>query len=210
MKLPVSLRWPAALATILLGSSSAMAEVPATADVPAMDCAKPNGPVETLICSDAALAAADSKLAGVIQAALAKVGDDEVEADALRSEQRRWQMQARDGCAMDEDPKPCLSEQYLFRTSELELAYELAPIRSRTSYRCDDDPATPITATIFETDPPKVTLERDGARMEASEMPADKGSVRFEGEDVLFLADATTAHIVWVETELTCKPEPAE
>ncbi|HEX2529298.1 MAG TPA: MliC family protein [Geminicoccus sp.] len=202
MRLHIRLNLLGTCCLLVLGASAAMA-----ADNP-LDCAAPDGPIENLICSEQALLAADVELQATYAAALAKVKDDPTESEWLQRNQQRWVVEARDGCAVEEETRACVASMYADRLSELQTAYALVQTRAPMTFRCDDDPSLPLTATIYETQPLTVRLERDGAMLEAYEVPTESG-MRFEAEDVLFASDGEEAQILWIASELHCKAEPA-
>ena len=88
----------------LLGAGLVVLAGPARAAGPSFDCAKvAPGSVEALVCQDAALAAADRKLAQVFAQAQASAGN--VHPPMLRAEQRGW-IKGRDECWKSEDRPP--------------------------------------------------------------------------------------------------------
>jgi uncharacterized protein len=98
---------------------------PAHAEGPSFDCAKVEaGSIETLICGDAALSAADRKMAEVYRAASAKAGDERP--PVLKAEQRGW-IKGRDECWKSEDRRTCIAEAYQSRIAELQALYRLVP-----------------------------------------------------------------------------------
>ncbi len=78
----------------------------------AVDCARPSGPPEKLICADARLKRLDADLVQLYRRSLAVAADE----DAMRAAQSRWR-ERRDGCA----DKKCLAEVYAERRAELGL-----------------------------------------------------------------------------------------
>ncbi|MCK7534414.1 MAG: lysozyme inhibitor LprI family protein [Marinilabiliales bacterium] len=87
----------------------------AWAEGPAFSCAKAQGEVETLICSDASLAALDRKLDGVYKAASAKAKG--TLATRLREEQRGW-IKGRNDCWKAKDAETWITATWTVRHGE--------------------------------------------------------------------------------------------
>lgn len=149
---------------------------------PSFDCAKAESSAEELICTDAALAALDSRLAERFAAALATVrgldaGSAEAEAD-LRATQRGW-IGGRDECWKAGDLRSCVEQSYLTREAELVAFWMLEPASSTAFWSCSN-PADEIVTIFFETALPSVRLEIGDRVSTAALAPAASGS-RYEG-----------------------------
>ncbi len=120
---------------------------PVVAQGPSFDCSKAKGQVQTLICSDAGLAALDRQLDGVYKAAMAKA-KDKMPAQ-LRSEQRGW-IKGRDECWKAQGPqnpvrltlnwmaqnvRECVEGNYKIRISVLQGTWGLVAAK-QVSYAC--------------------------------------------------------------------------
>jgi uncharacterized protein len=188
----------------------ALMAAPACAAPEPVDCSNPSSNGARFICGKEHLAAKDAELQALYKAALAKAEGDEFETRSLLKGQERWLVFGRDACFAGEEPEVCLAAAYADRVSELQTAYGLVTTRPPITFICDDDPALPLTATIYETQPLTVRLERDGAMLEAYEVAAEKG-MRFEAEDVLFASeDGKEAQILWIASDLHCTIQAEE
>ena len=136
---------------------------------PTFDCAKAQGEVEKLICSDALLATLDRKLDEVYKAATAKATGKLV--TWLRTEQRGWVKGRKDCWKANgqqtwitatwtvDTVKGCAEAQYRLRISELQSVWRLVPPKT-VFYVCQNNPANEVVANFFETDPATIRLER--------------------------------------------------
>lgn len=179
---------------------------------PAFDCAKAQGEVQQLICSDAGLAALDRKLDGVYKAALAKARDDVPQ--FLRGEQRGW-LKGRDECWKAKEGKyltaswqatsvrECTEGEYRIRISELQAKMRLVPEKGPVFFACENNPANELVATFFETDPPTARLERGDKTVTAWLVPAGSGS-KYEGQNVEFQTKGNEATVTWLDAKLNC------
>jgi uncharacterized protein len=191
----------------------------AWADAPASSCAKAKGEVETLICSDASLAALDRKLDAVYKAASAKAKGKL--ATQLREEQRGW-VKGRNDCWKANGVetwitatwtvstvKGCVDAHYRLRTSELQAVWQLLPPRT-VSYACQNNPANEVVANFFETDPAMIRLER-GDRTKTLWRVGVVGGDHYEGQNVSVVRQGNALKVSWLDTntgktdELQCK-----
>jgi uncharacterized protein len=97
--------WPAALATLLLGSWPCFAQ-------PSFDCSKATQSVERLICASPELSGLDEMLGRSYAVAVDKLG---AAGACLRIDQTRWLRSVRNACADD----ACLQRAYRLRLGEL-------------------------------------------------------------------------------------------
>jgi uncharacterized protein len=191
----------------------------ALAQGPTFDCAKAQGEVEKLICSDALLAALDRKLDAVYQAATAKAAGKL--ATQLRAEQIGW-VKGRNDCWKAngkqtwitvtwtvDTVKGCVEAQYRLRTSELQSVWQLIPPKT-VFYSCQNNPANEVVANFFETDPATIRLER-GDRTVTMWLVGPASDGNYEGQNVSFVHKGNEVKVSWLNTdtgkidELQCK-----
>jgi uncharacterized protein len=190
----------------------------ALAQGPAFACAKAQGEVEKLICSDASLAALDRKLDEVYGTASAKAKGKL--ATRLREDQRGW-VKGRNDCWKAnvktwitatwtvETVKDCVDAQYRVRTSELQAVWQLLPPKT-VSYACQDNAANEVVANFFATDPPTIRLER-GDRTKTLWRVGNAGAGKYEGQNVSLVQQGSELKVSWLDTdtgktdELLCK-----
>jgi uncharacterized protein len=171
---------------------------------PSFDCGKAEaGSIEALVCADPALAAADLKLAGVYEAALAKAGNEQP--PTLKAEQRGW-IKGRDECWKADDQPACVADSYRLRTAELQARYRLLAPAGTATYACDDAPGSEVTASFFATDPPTAIAERGDEVSFMVEQPAASGA-RYQGRNETLWEHQGEATITWGygAPELRCR-----
>jgi len=205
------------LGVFIVGTASLPAV--AWAEGPAFSCAKAQGEVETLICSDASLAALDRKLDAVYTAASAKARGKL--ATQLREEQRGW-VKGRNDCWKANGVetwvtatwtvntvKACVDAQYRLRTSELQAVWQLLPPRT-VAYACQNNPANGVVANFFETDPATIRLER-GDRTKTLWRVGVAATGPYGGQNVTLVQQGNELNVSWLDTntgktdELQCK-----
>jgi len=193
--------------------------VAALAEGPTFNCAKAQGEVEMLICSDASLAALDRKLGGVYKAATAQAKGKL--ATRLREDQRGW-VKGRNDCWKAngkqtwitatwtvDTVKGCVEAQYRLRTSELQALWRLLPPKT-VSYACQNNPANEVVANFFATDPATIRLER-GDRTVTLWRVGSTGAGKYEGQNVSLVQQGSELAVSWLDTntgktdELQCK-----
>jgi uncharacterized protein len=190
----------------------------ALAQDPTFDCAKAQGEVEELICSDTSLAALDQKLDQVYKAASAKAKGKL--ATELREMQRGW-VGGRNDCWKAKEQtwitatwtvntvNDCVDAQYRLRTSELQALWHLVPPKT-VSYACQNNPANEVVANLFETDPATIRLER-GDRTVTMWQVGPVGEGKYEGQNVSLVKKGNELQVSWLDTntgnteELQCK-----
>lgn len=194
--------------------------VAARAEGPTFNCAKAQGEVEKLICSDASLAALDRRLASVYKAASEKAKGKL--ATRLREDQRGW-VKGRNDCWKAkgqqtwitatwtvDSVKGCIDAQYRLRTSELQAVWQLLPPKT-VSYACQNNPANEVVASFFASDPATIRLER-GDRSVTLWQVGPVADGKFEGQNVGVVQQASGLKVSWLDTstgktdELDCKP----
>ncbi len=193
--------------------------VAALSEGPTFDCAKAQGEVEKLICSDASLAALDRKLDGAYKAATAKATGKL--ATDLRNEQRGW-VKGRNDCwkANGQETwitatwtvntvKGCVDAQYRLRASELQAVWQLVPPKT-VSYACQNNPANEVVASFFDTDPATIRLER-GDRVVTMWLVGVPSDGKYEGQNVSLVRTGSELKVSWLDTntgatdELQCQ-----
>ena len=178
------------------------------ADGPTFDCAKAQGEVEKLICSDPSLAALDRRLDEAYKAASAQARGPL--ATRLREDQRGW-VKGRDECWKArgqqtwitatwtvDTVEACVDAQYRLRSSELQAVWRLVPPRT-VSFACQDDPAHEVVANFFETDPPTLRLER-GDRTRTLWRVGAASAGTYEGRNVAVVQQAAALRVSWLDT----------
>jgi uncharacterized protein len=195
--------------SIILAACVAIISAPAvsSAAAPSFDCAKAQGEVEQLICSDAALAALDRQLADTYKAAMAKARDDMP--GILRTEQRGW-VGGRNDCwkATDEtwitaswtvaSVRDCVDAQYRLRISELQAMWQLLP-QDTVSYTCNGERSNAVVASYFASDPPTIRLERGDRTATLWRIPQG-ADARYEGQNVSLVRRAGNVTVEWLDT----------
>jgi uncharacterized protein len=127
---------------------------------PSFDCAKANGEIEQLICSNYSLAAFDNRLAEIYSAELAKPGA----AKDLAVTQRGW-LKGRDECWKAEDKLQCVTEEYMSRIAHLQINSPGQMAATPVTFDCDDKSAPLYMAFYSDLDnrPAVITLGNDQA-----------------------------------------------
>ncbi|CAN5441677.1 MliC family protein [soil metagenome] len=124
----------------------------------AVDCAKADGDVESLICKNPELVSLDQQLALEFQHALTEAGAGPgADRAALQSAQDAWKT-TREDCWKADDVHQCVLDAYRTRLVELKID-DPDTVRPQTvTYRCPD-PAKPLTARFYnQFDPPAAVL----------------------------------------------------
>lgn len=171
-----SLRGRTGLAVVLLGgvlalsacgSDPAAEQTTATVAVtttavptaaPAVNCAKADGDVETLICKNPELVSLDQQLASEFQHAVDEARDEPAATRAaLQSAQENWKT-SRDDCWKADDAHQCVLDAYRTRLVQLKIDDPDTARPETIDYRCPD-PAKPFTARFYnQFDPPAAVL----------------------------------------------------
>jgi uncharacterized protein YecT (DUF1311 family) len=193
----------------------------ALAQAPTFDCAKAQGEVEKLICSDASLAALDRKLDSVYKAATAQAKGQL--ATRLREDQRGW-VKGRNECwkANGRETwitatwtvntvKACVEAQYRLRTSELQAVWRLVPPKT-VAYACQNNPVNEVVASFFETEPVTIRLERGDRTSTLWRVVGAPTAAMYEGQNVSLEQRGNEIKISLLDTntgkteDLQCKP----
>lgn len=180
----------------------------ALAEGPTFNCAKAQGEVEKLICSDASLAALDRRLDEVYKAATAKAKGKL--ATQLRAEQRGW-VKGRNDCwkANGQETwitatwtvntvKGCVDAQHRLRTSEMQSVWRLLPPKT-VSFACQKNPANEVVANFFETDPATIRLERGDRTVTLWRIGAASDG-KYEGQNVSLVHQGNELKVSWLDT----------
>jgi len=180
----------------------------APAASPSFDCAKADGEVETLICSDAALAALDSKLDATYKAAAGKA--EGALATRLREDQRGW-VKGRNECWKAtttawitaswtvDTVRACVDAQYRLRTSELQALWRLLPPET-VAFACNGNPANEVTSNFFASDPPTARLERGDRTVTLWQVGASAEGL-YEGQNVSVVRRGADLKVSWLDVE---------
>lgn len=165
----------------------------AAAEGPAYDCAKASGSVESLICSDAELAALDREMASVYAAALRKAGNEHP--PVLKAQQRGW-IKGRNDCWKSNDLRQCVVDLYKLRRVELQAQYRLVPVAASARYVCDGDPRKEVIVNFFQTDPPSlIAVGGDSVSLMLQQTVAH--GAHYQGRNESFRAYGGTVTVVW-------------
>ncbi len=109
---------------------------------PAFDCAKAQGQVETLICSDPELAALDLKMDQVYKVAVVNIPA----AEQPKAMQRGW-IKGRNDCWKAQDVRECVLQNYQSRIIELQIQGGLLEAPAAVVFDCDNQPQ--ISAVFY-------------------------------------------------------------
>ena len=183
----------------------------ARAEGPTFNCARAQGEVEKLICSDASLAALDRQLESVYTAASAKAKGNGKLATRLREDQRGW-VKGRNDCWKAngqqtwitatwtvDTVKGCVDAQYRLRTSELQSVWRLVPPKT-VSFACQNNPANEVVANFFETYPATIRLER-GDRTKTLWRVGAASDGKYEGQNVSLAHQGDELKLSWLDTD---------
>ena len=196
------------LVVLPLVACAAGSPVALFAQGPTFDCAKAQGEVEHLVCSDPALAELDRKLDQVYQAAAAKATGKL--AARLRAEQRGW-VKGRNECWKAKGietwltatwtvntVQACVDAQYRLRTSELQAVWRLIPPKT-VAYTCQNNPVNEVVATFFATEPATIRLER-GDRTATMWRVGAASDGKYEGQNVSLVHKGSEVTVRWLNT----------
>lgn len=164
----------------------------AAADAPSFDCARATAEVEALVCSTPELAALDRRLAerfaAALEAAEALGTGDAVE--RLRASEREF-IDARNACASEADPSPCVEMAYLRREGTLVARFELETPDVVAHYACEGGPPEEATLSFFDTELPSARIEYGDT--------VDTGTLAISGSGSKY--DASLGGSVWLKGE---------
>jgi uncharacterized protein len=172
---------------------------------PSFDCLKAATNAEELVCSDAALAALDRRLAKRFAEAIEMVTSLDVGADealeTLRATQRGW-IKGRDECWKADDLRACVETAYLMRENELVARWMLQEPAAITFFVCDGNPANEISAYFYDTQLPSVRLEY-GDSIDTGSLTRTASGSRYDASYGRFIwIKGGEAAVSWVEGEV--------
>ena len=176
---------------------------------PSFNCAKAQGEVEKLICSDASLIKLDHKLKQTYKAATAKAKGKL--AAQLRTEQRGW-IKGRNDCWKANGQQTwmtaswtvntfqgCVDAQYRMRISDLQSAWRLLAPTTRT-YACENNPANELVLNSFEPAPATIRLER-GDRTVTMWLVGTASEKYYEGQNISLKDEGNAVKVNWLNTD---------
>jgi uncharacterized protein len=169
---------------------------PTLGAAPSFDCARAEGEVEQLICTDPALGTLDVQLAETYRAALASPDGPAT----LRAEQRDW-IKGRNDCWKSDDVRQCVADAYATRIAELQVSRALVPAIGPMTFACDD--GSKIVATFYQSDPPGARLVRGDQQLMLLQGPSGSGA-RYLGDGVLFWNKGRDATVDWQGKSFGC------
>lgn len=179
---------------------------------PSFNCAKAVGSVETLICSEDALARLDLRLSLRFKEALRAIrslqtGAKDAEAE-LRAYQRGW-IKGRNDCYKAVDRYACVESAYLRRENELVTQWMLMPPVSTEFWICNGSLANELAVMRFDTELPSLRLEYGDNIASASQTSAASGSYYVADFGRAFWEKGDVATLTWNEgIEQNCVRRP--
>lgn len=192
---------------LLFAVALAVARIDAAPSGPSFSCEKVTpGSIEALVCANPDLAALDRRLAEVYAAAEKKAQNEHP--PTLKAEQRGW-VKGRDDCWKAADQAACVRDAYRRRIVELQARYRLVPSKGPFTWQCDDNAASEVVVTFFETDPPTLIAERGDETSLMVQQPSGSGA-RYRGRNETYWEHQGEATITWGygAPELRCKKVP--
>jgi uncharacterized protein len=194
-------RYLRAAAILAIATAAFLPSTIAFASEPAFNCAKSDGQVQQLICSDEALAELDRQLADVYRTALEHLPPDTV--PTVKAEQRGW-IKRRDDCWKDEDPGQCVTAQYQTRIVQLQIASGRLRAPTAVGLDCDDKQEMSISAAFYnDTSPPAVVLTLGQDQVIAFVARSGSGA-RYTAPGVEYWEHQGLVSIDWFGTNLSC------
>ena len=168
---------------------------------PSFDCAKAEGQVQQLVCSDDGLAELDRQLATAYQTALETLPPDDV--SQTKAQQRGW-IKGRDECWKADEVSQCVTAAYRTRIVELQIIAGQLSAPTTVSLNCDDSTEVPFFAAFYnDTSPPAVVLTRGPDQVIAFIARSGSGS-RYTSDGVEYWEHQGQASIDWFGTKLVC------
>ncbi|MCW5889716.1 MAG: DUF1311 domain-containing protein [bacterium] len=180
--------------------------VPAPAATPSFDCDRAQGPVETLLCHNGALADLDRRMSQVYADALRAFSEPQRSAQIAAQEQ--W-LRTRDACASAPDLVRCVQTTYDLRITTLQVAAGLFRVPDPTAWDCGA--AGPVTVRLYDlTQLPAAVVQVGSAPEEiAVSRPGVRG-MRYQGRTLTFRILGDEAVLGrHGETDVTCTPAAA-
>jgi uncharacterized protein len=174
---------------------------------PSYDCTKLEAnSIEEMICKDNELAVLDRKLSAVYSAAAQKANNEHPR--VLKAEQRGW-IKGRNECWKADDERACIQYAYQNRIAELEARYRLVDGSDPVRFICDENPASEVIVTFFQTDPPTLIAERGESVSLMYLQPRGSGT-KYQGRNEIFWEHQGEASITWGygAQKMRCKKAP--
>jgi len=162
--------------------------------------------IEEMICKDGRLSALDRKLSHVYFAAARKATN--AYSQMLKAEQRGW-IKGRNECWKAEDKRACVRYAYRSRIAELEARYRLVDGTGPFRFICDQNPASEIIVTFFQTDPATLIAERGDSVSLMYLQPSGSGA-KYQGRNETFWEHQGEALVTWGvgAPQMRCKKAP--
>ncbi len=168
------------------------------ADAPSFDCTQATTVVPRMICSDAMLAGLDrdmaARYAGWTEAHPA-------DRDATR-QQAAW-LTRRDACGSAANRQACVVEAYQQRITELKILGGTLSVFATATYQCDGHPATTVTASYYQSEPPAVLIDYQGRKVVAFSALSASGA-RYASDEVELWEHKDVAAFKWQGKQLQC------
>lgn len=181
---------------ILTGASLMLASGAVARSGPAFDCEKARHEVESLVCSDARLAALDRTMDERFKQAHANISQEQK--IQLQAEQRGW-IKGRNDCWKADDKPACVAREYQKRIVTLEARYGLAEVGASIYYACGGSNGEEVIFTPIATDPPSANIVRRGQVQTMLLEQAGSGSKYVGDFGTLFWIKGDEAQAVWEE-----------
>jgi uncharacterized protein len=167
-------------------------------DAPSFDCTKATAVVPRMICSDATLAGLDRDMAARYAGWTESHPGDR---DAAK-QQAVW-LTRRDACGSAANRQACVVEAYQQRITELKVLGGTLSVFATATYLCDGHPATTVTATYYQSEPPAVLIDYQGRKVVAFSAPSASGA-RYANDEVELWEHKDIAAFTWQGKQLQC------
>ncbi|MCL1138081.1 MliC family protein [Shewanella pneumatophori] len=178
--------------------SAAKAKPQAVVESPSFDCSKATGQVETLICSDAELAALDRKMTQVYQQALVNIPASE----QPKAMQRGW-IKGRNDCWKSQDVRQCTLDNYQGRIIELQITGGLIEASTTAVFDCGLHPS--INAAIYtQLDPVTGVFSFAEQQILATNVRSGSGA-KYQGRNFEFWEHQGEASVQYLGDSYQCK-----
>lgn len=176
--------------------------IPVFAVSPAFDCAKAEGEVEQLICSDDELASMDLLLARTYSQTIQNIPKEE--RATFRAEQRGW-IKGRNDCWKADNVRRCVEFSYQSKTVELQIIGGLVEAPEYQNLSCaESSDASPFTLSVYDnTKPDSAVLTRGDDQVIAIKTAGGVAN-RYVAPNVSLILGEGEAEIDWFGEQLTC------
>lgn len=168
---------------------------------PSFDCDKADGPVETLLCQNDALADLDRRMTQVYADALRAFSDPQ--RTTQREAQEQW-LRERDACGCAPDVARCVQRSYDVRITYLQVAAGLFRVSDAATWSCGA--AGPVTVRLYDlTQLPAAVVQVGDAPAQVAVSRPGGGGIRYQGTTLTFRIRGDTAVLGRKgETDVTC------